>query len=298
MKKAICEGTINLGDLEIPCAVLEDETRLLTQQGFLKAIGRAPKAKGGEGASVDKSVAFLAAKNLKPFISEELEGSTRPIIFRTVKGVKAFGYKAELLPEVCSVYLEAKEQEVLHKSQLHIAKVCQILIRGLATVGITALVDEATGYQEIRSRKALEEILDRFITIELRKWAKTFPDDFYKELFRLRGWQYAPFSVKRPGVVGTWTNDLVYERLAPGVLNELRRLTPKDTKGRRKHKYFQRLTEDVGHPRLREHLAAVIALMRASTGWSQFHRAMQRALPRYGDTLELPLQEVPEEDAA
>lgn len=130
--------------------------------------------------------------------------------------------------------------------------------------GIIALVDEATGYQYDRARDALEKILDKFISKELRKWAKTFPDEFFENMFRLRGWQYVPFSVKRPGVVGKYTNDLIYERLAPGVLEELKRLTPRDERGRTKHRFFQRLTENVGHPRLREHLAAVIALMKAS----------------------------------
>jgi len=48
----------------------------------LKSLGRAGKAKGGQGASVDKLPAFMAAKNLKPFISDELAESTKPVRFR------------------------------------------------------------------------------------------------------------------------------------------------------------------------------------------------------------------------
>ncbi len=70
LPKAIAEGTLVIGDLKIPCAVLNDaeNTRVLTQEGFLTAIGRAGKAKGGEGATVDGPPAFLRAANLKPFI--------------------------------------------------------------------------------------------------------------------------------------------------------------------------------------------------------------------------------------
>lgn len=52
LPKAIAEGAIIIGDLQIACAVLDDadNTRVLTQEGFLTAIGRAGKAKGGEGA--------------------------------------------------------------------------------------------------------------------------------------------------------------------------------------------------------------------------------------------------------
>ena len=105
------------------------------------------------------------------------------------------------------------------------------------------------------------------------------------EMFRLRGWQYVPWSVKRPSVVGKYTTDLIYERLAPGVLEELKCLTPRDEKGRTKHRFFQRLTEDVGHPRLREHIASVVTLMKASTKWGQFYRMLQRALPKYGEPI-------------
>jgi P63C domain len=75
---------------------------------------------------------------------------------------------------------------------------------------------------------------------------------------------------------------------APGVLDELRRITPRDNKGRLKHKYFQRLTEDVGHPRLREHLASEITLMRIFNDgeWDQFQVALNRALPKQ---ISLPL---------
>lgn len=48
-----------------------------------------------------------------------------------------------------------------------VAKKAEILVRGLATIGIIALVDEATGYQDIRARKALNQILDKFIFVGL-----------------------------------------------------------------------------------------------------------------------------------
>src|SRR4051794_37179851 len=98
-------------------------------------------------------------------------------------------------------------------------------MRGLAHVGIIALVDEATGYQYDRARMALEEILEQFISKELLKWAKMFPDEFYHEMFRLKGWEYPQVSTKRPLQAGKLTNDVVYKRLAPGVLEELKRVT-------------------------------------------------------------------------
>ena len=202
----------------------------------------------------------------------------------------ADGFEATILPDICDVILEARKEGHLLPQQEHIATTCEILLRGFSKVGIIALVDEATGFQDVRARDALAEILEAFVAKELRKWVKTFPAEFYKELFRLRGWNFSATSTARPQVVGHITNNLIYDRLAPGVLEELRRLTPRDESGRLRTHLHRRLTEDLGHPRLRELLAAVVALMKASTTWNQFVRMIDRALPVYGRTLPLPLE--------
>ena len=162
-------------------------------------------------------------------------------------------------------------------------------MRGLATVGIITLVDEATGYQRIQER-ALAKILEKFIDNELQKWTKTFPYEFYKQIFRLRGWK-GPNGVKRPQVIGHYTNDFVYDRLAPGILEELRRINPRLPSGELKNRHHQWFTEDFGHPKLREQLAAVIAIMRLSTNWDNFVRNINKAFPRRGKNFEIPFDD-------
>lgn len=284
---------LKIGDVELQAYVLSDGTRVLSQAGFLEALGRHRKANVRREGVEERVPAILQGKAINPFISEETLEKSRPIRFRTPHGVIASGYRAELLPHVCEVYLKARDAGVLPQNQQHVAKQAEILVRGLANVGIIALVDEATGYQADRARDALARILEAFVAKELRKWVKTFPADFYKELFRLRTLPYTG-SVKRPQYIGHLTNDLVYSRLAPGVLAELKRLTPRNDKGKLKHRLFQRLTEDVGHPKLREHLASVIALMKAADNWDHFMPMIDRALPRY---VELPLFEGQEQNA-
>lgn len=208
--------------------------------------------------------------------------------FRTPKGAIAYGYEATVLADICEAILAARKAGVLQKQQNHIAERAELLVRGFARVGIIALVDEATGFQDDRTKEALQEILEKFIAKELRPWVKTFETNYYKEIFRLNKWEFKPSSVKRPGVIGHWTNNIIYDRLAPGVREELHRLAERDEKGRLKHKLFQRLTEGTGHPKLREHLSAAIALMRASSSWNGFWRLIDRALPRYGKTKLLP----------
>lgn len=138
---------------KIQCAVLQDGTRLLTQGGFLLAIGRSRTPKAGTGATVAEVPTFLAANNLKPYIDNDLIESTKSIRFLNTGNRIASGYKADLLPKICDVYLKARDNKGLLKSQFDIAKKCDILVRGLAHVGINALVDEATGYQNYRNRQ-------------------------------------------------------------------------------------------------------------------------------------------------
>lgn len=291
------EGEFPLGSETISAAVLPNGKRVITQATFLRALGRSRSPKAGTGvlSTVDGLPFFLQAEILRPFISDELRASTTPVFYLTKEGGRGVGYDAELLPRVCEVYLAyrdwcLREQGRIPTRYEHIITACDILMRGLAHVGIIALVDEATGYQYDRARTALVEILEAFVAKELRKWVKTFPDEFYQQICRLRGWKLVDIN-KRPMIFSKLTNYLIYKRLAPGVLKELHRLTPKiqgDSRGRRKRKLFQRLTEDIGHPRLRELITSEIVLMRIfdDGDWTSFEKAVNRAIPIYGD---LPL---------
>jgi hypothetical protein len=278
-------GILTLGEISIPCAVLEDGTRVLTQEGFLKAIGRSGKPAAGRGSQVEKIAPFLDLDNLKSFVDLELADSTKPIQFKVPAGSRAYGYKAEMLPRVCEVYLKARDAGALLKSQEKMAQACDILMRALAHIGIIALVDEATGFQDYRTKDALAKILEAFVAKELQKWIGTFSPEFYKEMFRLRK---LPFNgtVKRPLYIGHLTNDLVYARLAPGVLEELRAKNPITHTGHRKSTHHQWLTPDIGHPKLQQHLSSVTTLMKVSDGWDQFYIMLDRALPKYK---EMPL---------
>lgn len=256
------ESTIVVHDAVIPCAVLEDGRRLLTQQGFLRAIGRARTAKGGQGSSVDGVIPFLAAKNLSALVDDELREMLRPIKFRTLGGRPAYGFPAEALPEVCNLYLKARDNDSLHKWQEPVAARCDMLVRGLAVVGIVALVDEATGYQRDRANDALSEILRAFISTKLRAWVKTFPNEFYKELFRVYGLTYSEFTSKRPAFIGSLTRNLIYDRLPSGVIEELEAKNPRDEQGRRKTHHHRWLSEDIGHPALERQIWSVITILK------------------------------------
>jgi hypothetical protein len=280
-------GKLTFGDTPpIPCAVLDNGKRIVTENGITVALlgsrsggsKRIKKAQQGAGAPIPL---FLAPNNLKPFISQELlSGPLQAIEYKDGGRIKR-GYDASVLPIVCDVWLRAREADALQDQQLEKAQKAEILMRGLAHVGIIALVDEATGYQDQRDRDELQRFLALYLSEERLKWAKMFPDEYYRQLFRLQGWQYSPLSVRRPKLVGVLTNKLVYEKLPAPVLDELRRLNPVKNKRtwRREATFFQHLSADIGQPDLRDHLLQLIAIMRASPNWASFKRLFARAFP-------------------
>ena len=239
-----------INDIEIPCYVLGDETRVLSQSGFLTAIGRSPTPTAGMGgmSNFEEMPYFLRAECLEPFISNELRFSTTPVLFRLTSGQRIVGYNALLLPQVCDVYLKARNAGALLPSQVHIAERAAILVRGLATVGIIALVDEATGYQRLREARALATILEKCIAKELQPWTKTFPHEFYSRYSDSSGGP-ALMASKGPVLSGT-TSGCVCKRLALGVLDELRELNPRLSSGYRCNRHHQWFTPEAGHPKL------------------------------------------------
>src|SRR5262249_4765048 len=171
-------GDIHIGDMSFPCSVLSDGTRILTQTDFMEGMGMYysgwvanSKAKNEASADIPH---FLAFKNLEPFIHKHL-GSLQSISvkYRTKKGnVLAHGIKAEIIPTICEVWIDAAKYGKLRSRQKKIAEKAEILLRALAHTGIIALVDAATGYEKIRDRDELNRILEAYIAKELLPWTK------------------------------------------------------------------------------------------------------------------------------
>jgi hypothetical protein len=271
---------LRIGDIEIPCYVLEDGRRVLQQTGLIKGLNMSHGGSYSTGG--DRLAKFAAQGRLKAYVSNALvERTAEPIKFRTPRGSLAYGYEATVLADLCEAILAARRAGVLQKQQAHIADRAEILVRGFTRIGIIGLVDEVTGYQRDRAQDALSKILEAFIAKELQPYVRTFPTEFYQEIFRLRGMDYPKDSVKRPQYFGVITNDIVYKRLAPGVLDELKRVTPKLGSGRLASKLFQRLTMNKGYPKLREHLGAVVTMMQLSFSWHDFIAKLDRLRPRF-----------------
>ena len=275
--------------LEIDCYVLEGEIRVLSQRGLQTGIGM-------NASGAHRMAGFLRLIERKGIqINDLMARITPPIEFQPLRGGRtAYGYEAEILPDLCNVVVEAWRAGVLQKQQEHMAKRCEALLKSLPKFAMDVLVDEFTGYHRIRSDRALAEILDKYLTKELSAWAKTFPDEFYQQIYRLKGWQ-GPVGHKRSPFIGNYTNDIVYDRLAPGVLDELKKINPKAEKRYRKAKHLQYLTRNWGYIKLREHLAGVIAIMRVSPNWDRFMSNLKRAYKKVEEQLEFDYPEKEDE---
>jgi len=271
---------LRIGSHEIPCYVLDNGKRVITQSGVLIALDMSPgtATKGGG----DRIANFVNTKSINPFASNTLlEMIKDPIKFRAQAGM-AYGYDATILPELCEAVLKARNSEKgLNHQQRHIAEQAEMLLMAFAKVGIIALVDEATGFQYDRPRRDLEEQLKKFLSESLRQWVRTFPTDYFKHLCRLRGVDLRP-DMKLPQYFGGLTNNLIYRRIAPGLLKKLKER--REERGSRSNKLHSWLSEDIGLRGVLVHLGTVVGLMKINSDYKTFERQLDQIAPIYPET--------------
>lgn len=296
------EGDLTINNLKIPCFVLKDGTRVLSGRGLQEAL-RIRERNQGEKRGGYILPKFLQSKSLKPYIVNKLEVAKLDPIICYRGNQMVHGYEATILADICDAILEARKDGVkLTERQQIVADQAEMIIRSLAKVGIIALIDEATGYQEIREKDALKSFLEKFLQEEKTRYVSSFPDEFFEMIFRMKGINWVKANKgKKPQWVGHHINDFVYSRLGPEVLYSLRKLNPKNTKGNRSAKHYYYTSSDVGLPKLKEHLNILIALGKASGyNWNNFKRLVERALPQFSQDgsqiIELPFTDVDDID--
>lgn len=185
-----------------------------------------------------------------------------------------WGLPVERFMDLCDAYSRAAEDGGLTERQAEIAKKANIFLRACRNIGIIALVDEATGYQYARPLDELQFKLKLYLSEELRKWEKTFPDDLWVEFGRLTGWKGSIHS--RPKYWGKLVMELVYEYLDPDVAQWLREHKPRPIHGQN---YHQWLTGQYGLKRLVEHINRLIGLAAGCETMEELRYKMQA---RYG----------------
>jgi hypothetical protein len=255
--RATHTGTLKIQSINIPCYVLENGERVISGRGLQNAFGYSSSAAG----------TALARELVKLEDRTVIEAVDKRVSFKRPgaggSAEQTFGYRAEILVDICDVLLEYRKHHQLTEIQESLAHRAETLTRAFAKVGVIALIDEATGYT--KAKDEYQKILEQYLAPEIRPWIKTFDEEYYKELYRLLGWDWDAFRAAKKKThsryIGWLTNRIVYEKLAPGVLEALKELNPKDEKGNRSHKYHQDLSDNIGYIRLVKHLASVTTIM-------------------------------------
>jgi len=246
-----------LAFFELPCYVLDNGQRVI---GRTSATEMLTGIKGG--GALEK---YLGVAGFKPFIDmslvlERMVAFRLPEVEGLEKGVK--GLSADMLIDICRGMVQALEQSQkpdsgtkLSDRQAEMAAKAGIFLAACAKVGLDALIDEATGYQYERAEDALQLKLKAYLSEEMRKWEKTFPDELWREFARLTNWKGS--VTQRPKYWGHLVNELVYEYLDKDVALWLKANAPKPRHGQN---YHQWLSSQFGLKKLVEHIWMLVGI--------------------------------------
>ncbi len=252
-------GKLTIGDVELECHVLNDLRRVLTQREVVRVLS---------GGRESGNLTRYLSRN--PLINKELE-SGPTIQFKVPASAQlATGYEGTLLVEICEKYLQARDQGLLKSSQLKLAKQAEVVVRACAKVGIIALIDEATGFQEVRAKRALQLKLQAFIADEMQEWARMFPEEFWYELARLEGVHYSPRS--RPLRWGRYVMMFVYDAIDSDVGKELRKKNPDPHFLQNHHQWLK----EFGRNKVNDQIQRVIAIMKLCSNMDDFRAKFAR----------------------
>lgn len=251
LPKMIASGYLSSLD-NIPCYNLDNGKRVFRFRDMTFAL---------RGVAHGKLGNYLATPNIRQYIPERLQPEdTRA---RTPRGITEADINGQIVPtydatdfiDVCIAFIEASDKgEKLSVAQQEIVERAQRFVIASAKTGITGLIDEATGYQNVRAPNDLELKMAFFLADEMRPWEKTFPDQFWVELGRLTGWTDIK---RRPKYWGKLVNEFIYEALDKDIADYLKKNKPPKYTGQ---KYHQWLDENRGVKALTEHIWTVVGL--------------------------------------
>lgn len=293
--KATHWGELILGEIPIPCYVLENGTRIFSLKGVVVALT------GTQGGQLAEYIKVKAVKSHLPSDLVPAEDGTIPALIPFDTGGNAFskdaiGVPVERFIDICSAYSNALRDSLsnpdaikLTDRQTQIASMANKFLSAAAKTGITALVDEATGYQYDRPVDALQFKLNLYLEKEMREWEKTFPDQLWSEFARLTNWKGS--LQQRPKYWGKLVNELVYGYLDKDVYVWLKTNAPKPIGNLSYHRW---LTSQYGLKKLTEHLWQLVGMASACNTMEELRRKMAEKYGRVGVqmTLYLPKETV------
>lgn len=282
-RSIVKEEDLVLGSTVVKCSVLEDGRRVIKDTSLFDAFNRSRK---GE-VRIDGYPPILGSKTLVEIFEELYPHEIHTISKFDVaqfNGTTGQWYDANAIPIICDLYMEADKRGLIKPGQHHVLEQSKMLLRSLAKVGITALIDEATNYQDIRGKDELQILLSTFIADELQSYSKQFPKEYFEELFRLYGKPYDPTTTKRPRNFAQFNIKYVYKMLPPQVWDKIEEINPTilnpNTNKRDRKNHIHRNLTDEGKQWLQSHLSSLIPVMTISEDIEDFKIKFDKAFNR------------------
>ena len=271
-------GVLSIGDAEIPCYVLSTGDRVFSLKGVVSGL---IKTEGGQLAE------YLKIKALQPHLPVDLipdANGNVPALFPFDTGGEGVGKTAtgitvERFNALLGAYSHALVDHALSardstkisltERQIDIATRAAQFLAACSNIGLTALVDEATGYQYERAADALQFKLKLFLETDMRKWERTYPEQLWMEFAKLTNWKGTIHQ--RPKYWGKLVMELVYGYLDPDVAKWLKENAPKPMHGQN---YHQWLTSQYGLKKLTEHIWLVVGMAAACHNMPELRQKM------------------------
>jgi len=255
-------GILELGTYKLECHVLNDGRRVFTQREIVKLLSGGGRESGGLSRYIDSIPLDTNKLRSVPAIEFKIPGT----------GNNAIGREATFLIELCDAYLEAAAK--LKSNQKKFAIIASTIIRACAKTGIIALVDEATGYQQFREKRALQIKLQAFIADDLQEWGRRFPPEFWFELARLEGIHYSPRN--RPLRWGKYIMAFVYDAIDKDVGKELRKKNPSPHFKQNHHQWLK----EFGKDKLIGQIQSVVTIMKLCDNMVEFRKKFDRVFSK------------------
>jgi hypothetical protein len=265
---ALFHGKLKMAAAEFAVYVLDNGKRVMAQREVVRVL--TGKRETGKLAS------YVNVQVLRPYL--DADNITGQILQFKIPGTQyvGHGYEATLLLDICDAYLRARDDGVLTGVQLDIAKQAEVITRACAKVGIIALIDEATGYQDFRKKQELQLKLQAFIAEDLQEWALMFPQEFWFELARLEGVHYSPRS--RPLRWGKYIMAFVYDAVdGKGEIGKhLRQINPDPHHRKNHHQWLK----EFGRAKVHDQVQKVVTIMKLCDNMDDFKQKFARVFKK------------------
>jgi hypothetical protein len=265
--------------IDVDCYVLNDEskTAVISQRGMGETLGL--------GSSGSRLPRFVSGKAISLYVGPELrEKLEKPVIFQAQVGgpetlSQVHGYDVTILIDLCKAIIQAESDKKLVPHQRSLARQAHVIVNACAKYGIQDLVYKLAGYSATREEAVAAFKL--YVQSEARDYEREFPNQLYKEWYRL-------YNLQEPERGKTWkfkhlTVNHVWYPLARshGRILELTRAQKAASQDRRKK--LHQFLSGIGVKALRTHLGRLLGIAETSELLDDYERHVRRI---FGDQLE------------